>query len=95
MITIDDLNKIELRVAKIIEAERVSGSERIIKLKVTLGSLERQILTGIGKYYNPDDLLGKEIIIVTNLEPRKIMGFESQGIPSSGRRRRSSFITAG
>ncbi len=87
-ITIDDFKKIDLRVAKIIEAEKVEKSEKLIKLKVDLGEdyqeegfeKERQILAGIGKFYNPDDLINRKIIIVANLEPKKMMGLESQGM---------------
>ncbi len=82
MILYDDFRKIELRVAKIISAERVEGSEKLLKLQVSLGGElgERQILAGIGKKYESEQLVGKEIIIVANLEPRSLMGFESQGM---------------
>ena len=80
MITYDDFAKIELKVAKILEAERVEGSDKLLKFKADIGSETRQILAGIGKKYNPEDLIGKEIIIVANLEPRALMGFESQGM---------------
>jgi len=81
MISYDDFKKVELRVAKIITAERVEGSEKLLKLQVSLGELGgRQVLAGIGKTYEPEKLVGKEIIIVANLEPRSLMGFESQGM---------------
>ncbi len=80
MITFDDFKKLDLRVAKIIEAEIVEGSEKLLKLKVSLGDEERQIIAGIKKYYDPSDLIGKEIIIVANLEPRTIFNLESQGM---------------
>jgi methionine--tRNA ligase beta chain len=87
MISIDDLKKIELRIGKIVSAERVEGSEKLIKLAVDLGekneagaSALRQILAGIGKRYEPAILVGKEIVVVANLEPRKLMGLESQGM---------------
>ncbi|HEY4523273.1 MAG TPA: methionine--tRNA ligase [Candidatus Paceibacterota bacterium] len=86
--TIDDFQKIDLRVAKILEAERIDVSEKLIKLKVTLGAEERQIIAGIGKVYEPAMLIGKEIIVVANLEPRTFtlrqdsgqVGLESQGM---------------
>ena len=78
--TIDDFKKIELKIAKIENAEAVSGSEKLVKLLVSLGEEKRQILAGIGKSYAPEQLLGKEIVIVANLEPRKLMGEESQGM---------------
>jgi methionine--tRNA ligase beta chain len=80
MATIDDLKKIELKVGKILAAERVEGSEKLLKLRVSLGSEERQILAGIGKAYTPENLIDKEIVIVANLEPRIMMGLESQGM---------------
>ncbi|HEY4474806.1 MAG TPA: methionine--tRNA ligase subunit beta [Candidatus Paceibacterota bacterium] len=80
MITIDDFKKIELKVAKVISAERVEGSDKLLKLEVDLGSEKRQIVAGIGKVYNSEDLVGKEIVIVANLEPRSLMGLESQGM---------------
>lgn len=80
MITIDDFKKVELKVAKILEAVRVEGSDKLVKLKVDLGSEQRQIIAGIGKIYTPEILVGKQIIVVANLEPRKLMGLESQGM---------------
>ncbi len=80
MINIEDLKKVELKVAKVISAERVEGSEKLLKLQVELGSENRQIIAGIGKSYEPEILVGKEIIVVANLEPRSLMGLESQGM---------------
>ncbi len=96
MVTLDDFKKIELRIAKIVSAELVAGSEKLLKLKVTLGTQKsisdtsetplekveevRQILAGIAKSYTPEDLVGREIVIIANLEPRKLMGEESQGM---------------
>ncbi|KKW16239.1 MAG: Methionine-tRNA ligase [Parcubacteria group bacterium GW2011_GWA1_50_14] len=78
--TYDDFKKIELRVAKVLAAERVEGSEKLIKLRVSLGEEERQVVAGIGKAYEPEQLIGKNIVIVANLEPRMLMGLESQGM---------------
>ncbi len=80
MITIDDFKKIDLRVAKIIAAERVEGSDKLLKLQVDMGEEQRQIIAGIGLGYSPAALIGKEIIVVANLEPRALMGMESQGM---------------
>lgn len=79
LITIDDFFKIKLKVGKVIEAERVKGSEKLIKLIVDIGE-RRQIVAGIGKSYCPEELLGKSIIVVSNLKPAKLMGLESQGM---------------
>ncbi|MEK9195304.1 MAG: methionine--tRNA ligase subunit beta [Patescibacteria group bacterium] len=80
MITIDDFKKIDLRVAKIIAAQRVEGSDKLLKLHVDMGEEKRQIVAGIGLAYNPEALIGREIIVVANLEPRLLMGVESQGM---------------
>ncbi|MBX4189901.1 methionine--tRNA ligase subunit beta [Candidatus Parcubacteria bacterium] len=80
MITLDEFKKSELKVAKVLEAERIEGSDKLLKLKVDLGSEQRQILSGIAKHYSPEDLIGKNIVIISNLEPRMMMGLESQGM---------------
>lgn len=80
-ITYDDFRKLDLRVAKILKAERVAKSDKLIKLQINVGELgERQLVAGIGTVYEPSDLVDKQIIIVANLEPRKLMGHESQGM---------------
>ena len=79
-ITIDDFMKIQLKTAVVLNAERVPNSEKLIKLQVDLGTEKRQIVAGIGKKYEPNTLLGKRIVIVANLQPRKLMGIESQGM---------------
>jgi len=81
-ITIDEFQKIQLKTAKVLTAERVPKSEKLLKLQVSLGegTEPRQIVAGIGKKYTPESLIGKTIIIVTNLKPAKLMGIESQGM---------------
>jgi methionyl-tRNA synthetase len=79
-IGIDDFMKVELRVAKVLEAEAVPKSKKLIKLKVDAGSEQRTILAGIAEAYTPEQLVGRTIVIVANLEPRKMMGLESQGM---------------
>jgi len=81
MITFEDFKKIELRVGKIIEAEKVEGSEKLVKLQVDLGGADnRQIVAGIAQFYEPEKLIGREIIVVMNLEPRILKGIESNGM---------------
>jgi len=80
MINFEEFSKIDLRVVKIIKAERVESSERLIKLEVDGEEEKRQIIAGIGKYYKPEDLVGREIIMVWNLEPKILFGLESQGM---------------
>ena len=81
VITIDDFMKIELKTAKVLEAERMPKSQRLLKLKVDAGEAEpRTILAGIAESYEPEALIGKSIVIVANLAPRKMMGLESNGM---------------
>lgn len=87
MINIDDFLKVELKVGTVIEAEEVTESEKLIKLKVDLGPVPdgagsdiRQILAGVKQWYKPEDFIGKQVVIVANLEPRMMMGLESQGM---------------
>ncbi len=79
-ITIDEFMKIQLKTAKVLTADRVPKSEKLIKLQVSLGTEQRQIVAGIGKKYEPESLVGKTIVIVANLKPAKLMGIESQGM---------------
>ncbi len=80
-ITIDDFAKVELRVGTVLEAEEVPGSEKLIKQIVDFGELgKRQILSGIRKWYKPSQLIGKQFVYCVNLEPRMMMGIESQGM---------------
>jgi methionine--tRNA ligase beta chain len=80
MISFEEFKKIELRVGKVLKAERIGGSEKLLKLIVDLGNEKRQIVAGIAKYYKPEDLIEKEIVVVANLEPKNLMGIESQGM---------------
>lgn len=80
LITYDDFMKVQLRTAEVIEAEKVVKSEKLLKLKVKLDSEERQVIAGIAKSYQPEDLIGKKVVIVANLQPAKLMGLESKGM---------------
>jgi methionyl-tRNA synthetase len=80
LIDYEDFAKLDLRVAKIIDAEKVPKSKKLIKLRISLGDEERTIVGGIALYYSPEDLVGKKIIIIKNLKPRKLMGITSQGM---------------
>jgi methionyl-tRNA synthetase len=79
-IAIEDFIKVDLRVAQVTVAEPVKGADRLLRLEVDLGYEQRQILAGIAKYYKPDELVGRKIIIVANLQPRKLKGLESNGM---------------
>ncbi|MBI4456541.1 MAG: methionine--tRNA ligase [Acidobacteria bacterium] len=79
-ITIEDFGKVELRVGKIVLADRVPRSEKLLKLHVDIGTEKRQVVAGIGKKYSPEQLLGKNVILVANLKPARLMGIESNGM---------------
>lgn len=79
--TLDEFKQSDLRVGKILSAERVDGSEKLLRLQVDLGESEpRQIVSGIAKAYTPEELAGKSVVIIANLDPRMMMGFESRGM---------------
>jgi methionyl-tRNA synthetase len=79
-ISIDDFMKVELRVARVLDAEAVPKSKKLVKLKVDVGTEHRTIVAGIAEAYPPDQLVGRTIVIVANLKPAKLMGIESNGM---------------
>ncbi|HID09004.1 TPA: methionine--tRNA ligase subunit beta [Candidatus Micrarchaeota archaeon] len=76
----DDFARLDIRVATVKEVERVPGSRKLYKLKVDLGDEERTLVAGLAGYYSEEELRGKRVIVLANLEPKKIMGVESQGM---------------
>jgi methionyl-tRNA synthetase len=79
-ITLDDFKKIDLRVARVVTAERIPKSEKLLKLEIEIGQERRQVIAGIAQHQAPEQLVGKNIVVVANLQPAKLMGFESQGM---------------
>jgi len=79
-ITYDEFKKMDLRVAKVVAAERVEGTKKLLKLQIDLGTEQRQIIAGVAETYSPEDLLNKEFIVIANLQPAVIRGIESQGM---------------
>jgi methionyl-tRNA synthetase len=79
-IGIEDFAKVELRVAQILVAERIPKADKLLRLEVDLGYEKRQILAGIAQYYEPEKLIGRKVVIVANLAPRKMRGLESNGM---------------
>jgi len=79
-ITIDDFAKVDLRVARVLVAERIPKADKLLRLEVDLGFEKRQILAGIAEYYAPESLIGRKVVIVANLAPRKMRGLESNGM---------------
>jgi len=81
LIGIEDFVKVELRAAQVLTAERVPKADKLLKLTVDLGEAQpRQILAGIAQYYEPEKLVGRKIVVVANLQPRKMRGLESNGM---------------
>jgi methionyl-tRNA synthetase len=79
-ITIDDFMKIDLRVARVLTAERVPNSKKLVKMSIDLGSEQRTIVAGIAEAYEAESLVGRHVAIVANLKPAKLMGIESNGM---------------
>jgi methionyl-tRNA synthetase len=79
-LSFDEFSKIELKVGKVMSAEPIEGSSKLLKLKVDFGLENRQILSGIAEWYKPEDLINHNFVFVTNLAARKMMGMESQGM---------------
>ncbi len=80
MVTFDDFQKLELKIGTVLSAEKVEGADRLLKLEVDLGAEKRQVVAGVAQVYGPEDLVGKQVPILVNVEPRKIMGVESRGM---------------
>ncbi len=80
MITIDDFHKVEIRIGEVASAEPIEGSDKLLRLRVNFGNEERQVLSGIAKYVAPADIVGKKFAFATNMEPRMMMGLESQAM---------------
>jgi len=84
VITFDDFLKLDLRVATVTEVAEHPNADKLIVLQIDLGDEKRQIIAGLKEYYAPEALLGKQIVVVANLEPRKMRGMESQGMLLAG-----------
>ncbi len=79
-IKFEDFKKLDLRVAEIIKAEKIENTDKLLKLTINLGSETREIISGIAMQYNPENLIGKQIIVLINLEPKVFKGIESKGM---------------
>ena len=80
VIGIEDFAKVQLKVGRVLEAEPVEGSDKLLKLQVVIGPEKRQIVAGIKANYTPEDLIGRQVVVVVNLKPAKLRGVESQGM---------------
>jgi len=79
-ITFEDFKKIEIRIGEVLKCEKVENADKLLKLQVDFGQFRRQIVSAIADWYNPEDLEGKKLPFIVNLEPRKFRGEESQGM---------------
>ena len=77
-VSFDDFIKLDMRVGKVVEVDTIPGAKKLIKVKVDIGGEIKQTVAGLGQHYEPDDLADKEVIVVTNLSPRRIHGIESE-----------------
>lgn len=80
MITFEEFLKLEMRIGRIISAEKVDNADKLLKIIVDLGDEQRQVMSGIAEYMDPESLVGKEVPVLVNLEPKKFRGHESQGM---------------
>src|SRR5690606_12945742 len=80
----DQFAQVELRVAQVIRAEKVANADRLLKLELDLGGEQRQVVSGIAQYYQPEELVGKKVVCVANLKPAKVRGELSQGMILAG-----------
>jgi methionyl-tRNA synthetase len=80
LITIDQFFETQLKTAKVLEADKVEGADKLLKLQIEIGEEKRQLIAGIAEFYKPEEVIGKTIVVVANLQPAKIRGVESQGM---------------
>jgi methionyl-tRNA synthetase len=80
LITFDEFFNTQLKTAKVLEAEKIEGADKLLKLQVEIGEEKRQLVAGVAEYYTPEEMVGKTIVVVANLKPAKIRGVESQGM---------------
>src|SRR5699024_2745402 len=83
-VAFDDFMKIDFRVAEVLKAEKMKNADKLLRLQLDIGSEKRQVISGIAKYYEPEELVGRKVICVTNLKPVKLRGEMSEGMVLSG-----------
>ena len=77
---LEEFRKMDLRIGKIIQAEKITGSQKLLRLIVDIGKEERQIVAGLSEFYQPKEIINRGIVVITNLEPKVIWGIKSQGM---------------
>uniref|UniRef100_A0A7C5U462 Methionine--tRNA ligase n=1 Tax=Caldiarchaeum subterraneum TaxID=311458 RepID=A0A7C5U462_CALS0 len=80
MISINEFKRVEMKVGRVVHAEKVKGSDKLLKLKVSFGDVDKQVLTGLANLYPPEHFIGRQFVFVTNLESRKIRGEVSEAM---------------
>jgi methionine--tRNA ligase beta chain len=80
MLSFEDFQKVELKTAKVTDAQRVDGSDKLLRLEIEMAGEKRQLVAGIAKHYKPEEMIGKDIVVAANLEPKTIFGLESRGM---------------
>ena len=80
LVTYEEFMKMDLRIGKVLEAEEVATSKKLLKLKVDIGGEQRQMLAGIKGHYTPEQMIGRLVVVLANLQPKAMMGLESQGM---------------
>lgn len=79
-VTLEDFQKLDIRIGKVISAEQVPGSRKLLKLLIDVGGEVRQVVAGIAEQYRPEELVGRKVVVLVNITPRKIFGIESQAM---------------
>ncbi len=92
LIDIADFGRVQLRVAQVLEAERVEGADKLLKLQIDLGTEKRQIVAGIAQHYAPEEITGKKVVVVANLKPAVIRGVESRGMLLAAKKKKKLFV---
>ncbi len=80
MITFEDFKKLDIRIGRVLSAEKIEGTDKLIKLEIDFGTEKRQLIAGMAEFFEPKHFIGKEIPVLVNLEPRTFKGTESQGM---------------
>ncbi len=80
IISFDDFKKLDIKIGTVLEAEKIEGTDKLLKLRVDLGNEKRTLVAGIAETHQPEDLIGKQLPLIANLEPRTLKGIESQGM---------------
>lgn len=80
IIKFSDFSKLDIRIGKILSAEKIEGADKLLKLEIDFGGEKRQVVAGLAEFFEAENLIGKEVPVIVNLEPRKLKGLESQGM---------------